>query len=480
MSQGSMRDMVIVLPGIMGSVLTKHGKDLWSVSLSMAARALQREVLVRDLSLQGDDAERPTLDDGVVATRLISDAQLIPGFWKIDGYDGLINAIAAEFGAKIGDPYTPEPDASLFPFPYDWRRDNRSSARRLQRFVEQQLPIWRRSGGGPGAKTILIGHSMGGLIARYYLEVLGGHEYCRALYTFGTPNRGSVNALASLVLGQKLAWIDVSPALRTFTSAYQLLPIYDVVDRDGTALSAAAIGDVGGLSQAKAEVARTQFHEPIRAAALARTSEAPGYIHTAIIGTQQPTSQSARVVGGQLSVGQNLPAVLLQRNYPEFGDGTVPLYSAMPPGARADTLQRVYVAESHAALQNSPAMQRHMLQSMRLLASESTLLDAGHFGVGVQPGLRLWLEDVYPPEGGRIRVQPADLPGEPGALRVTITNLESGKKRRRSVPLTDGEWRIGIRRPAPGIYRIQVALVDGPRDVQPVQDIFEVAPAPVA
>jgi hypothetical protein len=35
---------------------------------------------------------------------------------------------------------------------------------------------------------------MGGLVARYYLEVLGGWEKCRALFTFGTPHRGSLNA----------------------------------------------------------------------------------------------------------------------------------------------------------------------------------------------------------------------------------------------------------------------------------------------
>lgn len=480
MSQAAMRDMVIVLPGIMGSILTKNGKDLWSVSLGMAARALQREALVRDLSLQGDDPELATLDDGVVATRVMPDAALIPGFWKVDGYTGLINAIAAAFGAKVGDPYTPAPDASLFPFPYDWRRDNRAAARRLERFVAQQLPVWRRGGGGPGAKLILIGHSMGGMIARYYLEVLGGHEHARALYTFGTPHRGSLNALSSLVNGQKIAWIDVSPALRSFTSTYQLLPTYDVVERDGAFLSVAAIGDIGGLSQAKAAAARAQFHDPIRAAALARADAASDYVYTAIVGTQQPTNQAARLVGGRLSVDQGLPSLLRQRSYPEFGDGTVPLYAAMPPGARADTLQRVYVAEGHAALQNNAAMQRHLLQSMSLLSSEAALLDAGYFGVGVQPGLRLWLEDAYPPEGGVIRVEPADLPGEPGPLRVTITNLESGKKRRRNVPFTNGAWRIGMRRPAPGAYRIQAELLGAPREVLPVQDLFEVVPAPVA
>src|SRR5690242_1005693 len=80
-----MDDLIIILPGIMGSVLTKHGRDLWAPSLSAVSRVLQRETMLRDLMLDGDDPEREVLDDGVVATRLMPDVQLIPGFWKIDG-----------------------------------------------------------------------------------------------------------------------------------------------------------------------------------------------------------------------------------------------------------------------------------------------------------------------------------------------------------------------------------------------------------
>lgn len=481
MSQASSNDLIILLPGIMGSVLTKGGRDLWSVSLGMAARALQREALVRDLSLQGDDPERPTLDDGVLATRVMPDATIIPGFMKIDGYSGLVAAIAEALGARVGDPYTPAPDASVFPFPYDWRRDNRSSARRLQAFVDRQLPVWRRSGGNPAAKVILIGHSMGGLVARYYLEVLGGHEHCRALYTFGTPHRGSLNAVGYLVNGHKLAFIDVSPALRTFTSVYQLLPTYEVVERDGAFVRAADLGDLGGLAHARAAAAAQEFHAPIEAAARERSGDVGDYVNTAIIGVQQPTGQSARVAGGQLTVGPGLPQMLLQRNYPDFGDNTVPLYAAMPPGARADRLQRVYVTETHASLQNNPAMQRHLIQSMRVLQAEAALLDAGHFGVGVeQPGLRLISDDAYPAEGGVIRVQPASLPGEPGELLVTLTALESGAATQHRLAPAGGEWRLELERPAPGAYRVRAELPGGPAEMQPVTDLFEVAPAPLA
>src|SRR5690606_41822734 len=68
----------------------------------------------------------------------------------------------------------------------------------LKEVVERKLGLWRKRPGMSKARAILIAHSMGGLVARYYLEVLGGWDSCRALITFGTPHRGSLNALDSL------------------------------------------------------------------------------------------------------------------------------------------------------------------------------------------------------------------------------------------------------------------------------------------
>jgi hypothetical protein len=40
-----MNDLLIILPGILGSVLHKDGKDLWAPSISAVSRVLQRETL---------------------------------------------------------------------------------------------------------------------------------------------------------------------------------------------------------------------------------------------------------------------------------------------------------------------------------------------------------------------------------------------------------------------------------------------------
>ena len=40
----------------------------------------------------------------------------------------------------------------------------------------------------------LIGHSLGGLIARYYVQCLGGDERVHTLVTLGTPHGGTATA----------------------------------------------------------------------------------------------------------------------------------------------------------------------------------------------------------------------------------------------------------------------------------------------
>jgi triacylglycerol lipase len=40
-------------------------------------------------------------------------------------------------------------------------------------------------------KVHLIGHSLGGLVARYYIQKLGGHEKVHTCITLGTPHRGT-------------------------------------------------------------------------------------------------------------------------------------------------------------------------------------------------------------------------------------------------------------------------------------------------
>lgn len=155
MSRHKMPDVVVLLPGITGSVLKHHGKVVWGSSAGIIGRALLTlgESLERTLALPQDDPNKDDLGDGIVADSLIPDLHLLPGLWKIDGYTKIAEAITTNFEVTEGE--------NFFHFPYDWRRDNRVAARKLAKATQAWLRAWQQSSGtllrAPCAIAILVG-----------------------------------------------------------------------------------------------------------------------------------------------------------------------------------------------------------------------------------------------------------------------------------------------------------------------------------
>jgi hypothetical protein len=172
-------------------VLQKDGKDVFALTAGAGFRALfSGGRSITDLQLSepawkpagpGDEEIRPVPDlgDGVTADRLAGDAHLIPGLWKVDGYDEVGEFLRKRFGLVRGQSY--------FEFPYDWRRDNRVAAHQLAASCRQWLASRRQQ--YPDAQLMLLGHSMGGLVSRYYMEVLGGWRDTGFVHAFGKPYR---------------------------------------------------------------------------------------------------------------------------------------------------------------------------------------------------------------------------------------------------------------------------------------------------
>jgi triacylglycerol esterase/lipase EstA (alpha/beta hydrolase family) len=160
MARDKMHDLVVLLPGISGSVLQRDNEDLWAISGQALWTAMR------------DGRER------IAKLRL--------------------------------------PEHSP-----DWRRSNRETAAALDRFLGQQLERWRTWSHWKDAKVILLAHSMGGLVARYCLEVLKRWPDCRALITFGTPFRGSLNALDYLANGFRKAGVDMTDVMRSMPSVWR-------------------------------------------------------------------------------------------------------------------------------------------------------------------------------------------------------------------------------------------------------------------
>ncbi|MBC3843895.1 alpha/beta fold hydrolase [Streptacidiphilus sp. 4-A2] len=65
-----------------------------------------------------------------------------------------------------------------------------------------------------GERIAVVGHSLGGLIARYYVQLLGGSAHVHTLVTLGTPHAGSYSALLLGPLPAARQLLPGSPVIR--------------------------------------------------------------------------------------------------------------------------------------------------------------------------------------------------------------------------------------------------------------------------
>jgi hypothetical protein len=349
-----MKDVVVLIPGIGGSALSKDGKEVWSFTPGAALRGLFSAArTIKGLRLSGDDPDVDDLGDGVRATRLLPDFHLVPGLdWRVDGYGRFAEQVQARFGATPGKNY--------FELPYDWRRDNRVAARLLASRSKQWLESWRESSGTADSKLIIVGHSMGGIVARLFLEFLDGWKDTRTLITLGTPYSGSINALNFLANGFRKGWgpftVDLTDTLRSFTSMYQLLPSYRCLRGPGnTWLNLDEVDWTGtGVDGDRLKQAITLQRE-LRGTVDARlVTGLPGYEIRPVIGDFQRTLWAATRDGTKVEVR------FLRGLDEEGGDGTVPKISASPHELLDGFQQAAFVSQRHASLQNDNAVIDHI------------------------------------------------------------------------------------------------------------------------
>jgi hypothetical protein len=468
MARKALRDVIVVLPGITGSVLRDDGRDVW---------ALSGGALRSWLGSGGDSLQRLRLRDGdpggTVADRLMPTAHLVPGLVKIDGYSSLVRLVRDIFDVV--------PGGNFIEFPYDWRLDNRIAARRLAQTVERVLADWRRHTGNPAAKVIFLAHSMGGLVARYHLEVLEGWRDCRALVTFGTPYRGSLDALDYLANGYKKAFVNLTDVMRSFPSVHQLLPIYRALRVGDGYVRVAEAGPVDGIDAVMA-VDALAFHREIENKVTEHqddeTYRRDGYTIIPIVGTRQPTLQSGVLADGRVTVGRDVPSwidpILAD------GDGTVPRASAIPIEL-SEAYRDTFVPERHGSLQCNAAiladvrgrLEQSQVRGLRAVRGPAESLTAAE-----RPAIALHVDDLYvhgepvtiraelintaPTVGLRARVEPAGAsPGQPA----------------RTVDMTPGDRVELVGLPA-GLYRLTVESDQlGPAAPPAVHDIFAVAGA---
>ena len=458
------KDVVVLLPGLLGSVLKRDGKEIWGLSGSAIFRALFSGAgSVKSLTLKSDSGGE-LADDGVEATAMLPDTHLLPGFWKVDGYTRVAETLVSQLGLI--------PGANFFEFPYDWRRDIRFTAKRLAQQAPRWLHAWRNSHGGhPDARLILVGHSMGGVVSRYFLECLGGWKDTRALITFGTPHRGSFMALQALALGFRkdlgpLNLFDLTEMVRSLPSAYQLLPIYPCVQLpDGRVVRPGEAQGIGGLDPVRAAQGLA-FQREIESAMLANSRSSAyleqGYNLHPVVGTFQPTLQGVRVLAsGALEMLHSDPD-----GTDNGGDGTVPRVSAIPLEERHHA-RVMYSPTSHASLQNAFEVLAHV---QGVLTGQDINLNKYRVPELTSKQLSLHIEDAYAhDEPVTVRVRPS---AESVSLRAYATNVKTQQTFSVALERDADGFHVGVLPPLPAaLYRVSVK---GGPEVIPVTDVFAV------
>ncbi len=297
---------VLILPGIMGSTLGRPRKGMlddikWFDPLEIAAGGL------RKLALPGGRRYGPlgVLRFAYERLRLVL---------RIAGYDAAFH-------------------------PYDWRLDLSANGRVLA----ERLVGERRQG------VILVGHSLGGLVARAALAQKGAERITRVIQ-LGAPNRGAFVAVQALrgtyPLIRRLAMLDLlhdaddiaSRVLTTFPGLCELLP------------PAAACKDFDPFDAAQWPKGPNPAQSLLtNARRTLETLPPPDERFRLIAGFGQDTVLGVKRLSQRLEFGRG-PA----------GDGTVPLALAHWPG-----MPTWYVEESHGSLPGNADVGRAVIDLAR-------------------------------------------------------------------------------------------------------------------
>lgn len=200
--------LVVVLPGIGGTRLVAPGdpeKVVWDVLSPAVPNLVLRP---EQLSIEVYPELQPR---GLIRTKTLF------GLWTmIEGYEKLVNSLASLPGAVLDDGRSPEPllDANVVAMGYDFRLGVAKAAEYLDGQLKARLEaLWPRPDDRRG-RLILVAHSMGGLVARYWLAQDGNAQLCRELITLGTPHRGAPKALDVLANGLPVGGLHIKGWVR--------------------------------------------------------------------------------------------------------------------------------------------------------------------------------------------------------------------------------------------------------------------------
>ena len=135
-------DLVVVLPGILGSTLRQDDRLVWAPSAGSALRAIKTfGGSVKRLQLPSGIGDNHP-GDGVEPAGVMPDLQVLPGIWTpVKGYGRLLARLRSLGYHEPGtDPGSPP--GNLLPVAYDWRLSCRYNGSRLASIIGPALERW--------------------------------------------------------------------------------------------------------------------------------------------------------------------------------------------------------------------------------------------------------------------------------------------------------------------------------------------------
>ncbi|MCH9650974.1 MAG: hypothetical protein K0U98_22315 [Deltaproteobacteria bacterium] len=250
------RNPVVVIPGLLGSKLrSEDGTEVWGLlggeyanPKTPSGARLAALPMAEGFSLEQlrDDVRAAGVLDRL-RVKLLGIPIEVAAYSEILSSLGVGGFRDEGFGLSGAVDYG-EGHFTCFQFAYDWRRDIAEAARELHHYLLEKrayvaAEMKRRYGVDDNTiRFDIVAHSMGGMVARYYLRygaadlpedgsspplTWEGAALVENLILIGTPNAGTMAALFDLVDGRNFgpSLPRYQPALLgTFPGAYQLLP----------------------------------------------------------------------------------------------------------------------------------------------------------------------------------------------------------------------------------------------------------------
>jgi len=219
-------DPVIIIPGILGSYLNRNDLDKTEVWPNIFKMVLPGEdSYLNELAMESTGF--PNLNNPLLLPTDIF-RKLHYALGEKDYFESLITELKNN-GYQEG--------VDLFVFPYDWRWGIAQSGGTdifptIQSLKEKVDEVKSKTG---AKKVDIVAHSMGGLLAKYYIKYFGNGSVDQFI-DIATPHLGSPNAFKILMYGDDISGVGVTnlETIKTISqnmpSIYELLPSRNYFD----------------------------------------------------------------------------------------------------------------------------------------------------------------------------------------------------------------------------------------------------------